>query len=346
MQEMLTFDDVLLVPNYNDIPSRKDVNTAVCLWIGELCLKIPIISSNMDTITEHKMANVMESLGGWSILHRFMSIEQNVEEFNKCKTAGVSVGVGIDGQNRAAALYEAGARFFCVDVAHGHSKAVGQMIKNLRSNFHATYVIAGNVATHAGADYLASCGADAIKVGIGPGSVCSTRIKTGFGVPQLSAIMECSRVDRTIIADGGIRNPGDAVKSLAAGADLIMLGGMLAGTDETPGEIITDKQYICGYPSGYEAELGKYKLFRGMASKEAQDDFMGSMAEWKTAEGVEIRVPCRGPVKTVIQDLMGGIRSGMTYCGARTIEELQRRANFVRITAAGYAESVPHGKNY
>jgi IMP dehydrogenase len=204
----------------------------------------------------------------------------------------------------------------------------------LRETYHDRIVIiAGNVATYAGADYLAAAGADVIKVGIGSGSVCTTRIKTGFGVPQLSALQDCRKVDRLIISDGGTRHPSDAVKALAAGADFVMLGGMLAGTDETPGEIVEKKN---------GSKVAKVKRFRGMASREAQEDFMGGMSEWKTAEGVAVDVPCRGPVRDVILDIMGGIRSGMTYCGAATIKDLQRKAQFMEITPAGRIEGTPH----
>ena len=195
-------------------------------------------------------------------------------------------------------------------------------------------IVAGNVATYAGADYLAAAGADVIKVGIGCGSVCTTRIKTGFGVPQLTAIIECSKVDRHLIADGGIRQPADAVKALAAGADLIMLGGMLSGCDETPGD--TFERTLA------DGSVKKFKRFRGMASKEAQESFMGHMSEWKTSEGVAIEVPCKGPAKAVIQDIMGGIRSGMTYCGAAEIRDLKRKAQFMQVTNAGRIEATPH----
>jgi IMP dehydrogenase len=164
--------------------------------------------------------------------------------------------------------------------------------------------------------------------------VCSTRVKTGFGVPQLTALQECRKVDRCIIADGGIKSPGDAVKALAAGADFIMMGGMLAGTDETPGEIFNRQN-----PDG---TVTKLKRFRGMASKEAQEDFMGGMAEWKTSEGVAVEVLAKGPVRHVILDVMGGIRSGMTYCGALNIKQLQRKAQFMEITPAAFHEGTPH----
>jgi IMP dehydrogenase len=331
----LSFDDVLLVPGYNGIKSRQNVTTSVELRGKKF--EIPLISSNMDTITEIEMANAVTDLGGMSILHRFMSIDDNVAMFKKLKhptKVGISIGLGKDGLARAEALIAAGADIICVDVAHGHSKEVNRTIRLLRDTHgDNVLVIAGNVATYAGADYLAAAGADVIKVGIGSGSVCTTRLKTGFGVPQLTAIQECRKVDRMLISDGGTRNPADAVKALAAGADFVMLGGMLAGTDETPGQVVEK--------AGPGGKI-KFKRFRGMASREAQEDFMGGMSEWKTAEGVAIDVICRGPVRDVLQDLMGGIRSGLTYCGASTIKDLQRKAQFMEISPAGRVEGTPH----
>ena len=332
----LTFDDVLLIPGYNGIKSRQNVTTSVQL--RNLEFDIPLISSNMDTITEAPMANAITELGGMAILHRFVPIERNVEMFNSCKhkdKTAISIGLGKDGIVRAEALISAGAQLVCVDVAHGHSKEVNRTSRLLREKFgENSIVIAGNVATYAGADYLAAAGADIIKVGIGSGSVCTTRIKTGFGVPQLSAIQDCRKVDRPLIADGGTRVPGDAVKALAAGADFVMLGGMLSGTDETPGQV-TEVVLKDGRKS-------KVKRFRGMASREAQEEYMGSMSEWKTAEGISLDVPYKGSVKDVILDVMGGIRSGMTYCGASTIKDLQRKAQFLEITNAGRVEGTPH----
>lgn len=332
----LTFDDVLLIPGYNGIKSRQNVTTAVS--VGDWAFEVPAVSSNMDTITGHEMANAMAALGGMAILHRFLSIEDNVTMFKKChepRRTGVSIGLGDSGLVRAEALVGAGASIICVDVAHGHAKEVNRTVRSLRESYKDNImIIAGNVATYAGADYLAAAGADVIKVGIGSGSVCTTRIKTGFGVPQLSALQDCRKVDRVLISDGGTRHPADAVKALAAGADFVMLGGMLSGTDETPGEFVARKDK--------DGRSVKLKVFRGMASREAQEDFMGGMPEWKTAEGVSIEVPCRGPVKSIIQDLLGGIRSGMTYCGAATIKDLQRKAQFMEITHAARIEGTPH----
>lgn len=249
-----------------------------------------------------------------------------------------------EGLDRFHALYEVGARYFCVDVAHGHSKEVGRIIRQIKEFDNNVFVVGGNVCTAEGAEYLVDKGADAIKVGIGPGSVCSTRVKTGFGVPQFTAIQECRHVNCFLIADGGIKTPGDAVKAFAAGADAIMLGGMLAGTDETPGKVENRWDNLADALTNNFVKAKQYKVFRGMASKEAQENFMGSMSDWKTAEGVEIMVEPKGPVEKVIADLMGGIRSGMTYCGANTIEQIRERARWVEITAAGAAEGRPHGQ--
>lgn len=326
----ITFDDVLLIPSYNHYESRKNVDISMKDKTGKLTLKLPVMTANMDTITESAMANFIGSKGGVGVLHRFLSVERNIEEFKKCKfTTFVSLGCNEAEIERAKALSEAGADYLCVDVAHAHAKYVGKTLKSLREVLPHVCLMVGNVATYAGADYLASCGADLIKVGIGPGSACSTRIKTGFGVPQLSAISECARADRSIIADGGLRSPGDIVKALAFGADFVMLGGMLAGTRSTPGEVLVK-------------DGKKIKKFRGMASKDAQEDFMGGIAEWKTAEGVAVEVPYREDEEAIIADIIGGLRSGLTYGGSDNIRELQRKLNFTVITPAARIESLPH----
>lgn len=329
--QAITFDDVLLVPAYNHHESRRVVDTTSTDRLEKLSLSLPVISSNMDTITESKMANFMASKGGMGALHRFMSIEDNIKEFKKCQgKVFVSVGCTEAELQRAEALRDAGADYFCVDVAHAHAKYVGKTLKSLRQLLADRCIMAGNVATYAGADYLASCGADIIKAGIGGGSVCSTRIKTGFGIPMLTCIQDCSRSDRSIVADGGIKTSGDIVKALAFGADFVMIGGMLAGTAPTPGEYITKENG------------SKIKRYRGMASKEAQEAFMGPMHEWKTAEGVATEVPYKDNPDAIIADIVGGLRSGLTYAGADTISELQRKLNYVVVTQAGRIESLPH----
>lgn len=327
----ITFDDVLLIPAYNHHESRRVVDIGMSDKLATLTLQLPVISSNMDTITESKMANFMHSKGGIGALHRFMSIEDNIKEFKHC-TGQVFVSIGCTDAElqRAEALRDAGADYFCVDVAHAHAKYVGKTLKNLRQLLGGRCIMAGNVATYAGADYLASCGADIIKAGIGGGSVCSTRIKTGFGIPMLTCIQDCARSDRSIVADGGIRTSGDIVKALAFGADFVMIGGMLAGSEPTPGEVITK-------------EDGKQvKRYRGMASREAQEEFLGQMHEWKTAEGVATEVPFRNNQNAILADIIGGLRSGLTYAGADTIRELQRKLNYVLVTQAGRIESFPH----
>ncbi len=329
--EAITFDDVLLVPAYNHYESRRLVDIHMTDKSGRLTLALPVFTSNMDTITESAMANFIGEKGGMGVLHRFLSIERNVEEFVRCRfPTFVSVGCSQQDLERAEALADKGATYFCIDVAHAHAKYIGKVLKELRTLLKDACLMVGNVATYAGADYLSSCGADLIKVGIGGGSVCTTRIKTGFGVPMLTAIQECSRVSRSIIADGGLRTPGDVVKALAFGADFVMLGGMLAGTAPTPGEVRT-------HPDG-----SRYKTFRGMASRDAQEDFMGMMADWKTAEGVSTEVPYCEEADTIIADIMGGLRSGLTYGGARDIREMQRKLDYVVVSGAGRRESLPH----
>lgn len=329
-RKALTFDDVLLVPSYNHYESRRLVNISMTDKTNKLTLKLPVLTSNMDTITESGMANFIGERGGMGVLHRFMSIDRNVEEFKNCKhPTFASLGCSEKDLERAEALRSAGADYFCIDVAHGHAKYVGKTLKRLREMLPDACFMAGNVATYAGADYLANCGADIIKVGIGGGSVCSTRIKTGYGIPMLTSLEECVRVDRSLVADGGIRTPGDVVKALAFGADFVMIGGLLSGTRPTPGPVI-------------EKDGKKVKEYRGMASREAQEDFMGGMPEWKTAEGVSTYVKYREDEEAVIADLIGGLRSGLTYGGAATIRELQRKLEFVEITQAGMLESIPH----
>lgn len=326
----ITFDDVLLIPAYNHHESRKDVDISMTDKTNKLTLGLPVITSNMDTITEHEMVNFIGDKGGMGSLHRFMSIDENVEEFKKCtQPVLVSVGCSLKEVERAQALRDAGAEYFCVDVAHAHAKYVGKTLKRLREILPNECILAGNVATYAGADYLAACGADLIKVGIGGGSVCSTRIKTGFGMPTLTSIQDCVRVDRSIVADGGIRTAGDVVKALAFGADFVMVGGMLAGTRPTPGPVV-------------EKDGKKLKEYRGMASREAQENFHGVMGGWKTAEGVSTYVEYRETEEAIIADIIGGLRSGLTYAGAATIRELQRKLDYMVISPASRTESLPH----
>lgn len=336
MANAITYDDVLLIPSYNHWESRKVVEITNTDRRGKLSLALPLMTANMDTITETAMADYIGEKGGIGVLHRFMAIEENVRMFRTCRyPTFVSIGCAEKDLERTEALRDAGAVYFNVDVAHAHARYVGKTLKTIRNMLgDDACLMAGNVATYAGADYLASCSADIIKVGIGGGSVCTTRIKTGFGVPNLTAIRNCARADRSVVADGGIRTPGDVVKALAFGADFVMVGSMFAGTRPTPGPILTR--------TDSEGNEVKVKVYRGMASSEVQEDFHGGMAEWKTAEGVATEVPYLETEDAIIADIVGGLRSGLTYGGAATIRELQRKLDYVVISPAAKIESMPH----
>jgi IMP dehydrogenase len=288
----------------------------------------------MDSITTAPMAIAIATHGGLGIIHRYNSIEEQCELVREVRASaplvGAAIGVTGDFLNRASRLYHHGAKVLCVDVAHGHHKlmqrALGSLRELLKDEVH---IIAGNVATLEGFNDLADWGADSIRCNIGGGSICSTRIQTGHGVPGLHTIFECAQSDRNakIIADGGIRSSGDIVKALAAGADFVMLGSLLSGTDETPGEMIIGVLNV------------KTKVYRGMASKEAQFDWKG---KYSSNEGICATVPYKGKVAHVLEDLSNGIRSGLSYSGAHTIRELYTKAKFIRQTDASRFESRPH----
>jgi IMP dehydrogenase len=329
----LSYDDVLLVPKYSDILSRKEVDLSSNLD-NERVLTLPIISSPMDTITESSMANLMATSGGLGIIHRYNSIEMQVQlayQVNDRDKRAAAIGITGDYLERAQALYEVGVKIFCLDVAHGHHILMQKAIKNLKSLYGDVHIMAGNVATKKGFEDLSNWGADSIRCNIGSGSICSTRIQTGHGMPGLQTIFECFSADITrdvkIIADGGIKNSGDIVKALAAGADLIMIGSLLSGTAETPGQII------------HAADGSRKKIYRGMASKEAQRDWKG---KYSSNEGVSTTVPAKGSAKQVLEDLDNGIRSGLSYSGARDILELQMDSEFIVQTPSGQSESKTH----
>ena len=465
----LTYDDVLLVPQYSGVDSRRTLSTRTCLT-RKIALQIPIVSANMDVVTESEMAITMAREGGIGIIHRFMTIAAQARQIGRVKKAesfmvdkpitmteshtvgevkrvveetgtggilildkderlvgivstrdllfeddmnkpvtaimsrdvhtaspdttlkeaerllhehrveklplvdnngkvaglvtlkdimkitqfpkatkdskgrlsvGAAVGVRDKEMRRVEAVLEAGADCIVVDIAHGDSTLEIEMIQNIRKHFSSAQIIAGNVATADGTKRLIDAGADAVKVGVGPGSICVTRIVAGSGVPQLTAVIECAQAARPygipIIADGGIRQPGDVAKALAAGAQTVMIGSMLAGTDESPGMIMTRRGH-------------RYKASRGMASLEANiernkregNDLTQEEIEDYVAEGVEAAVPYRGKAREVLTQLVGGLQSGMSYSGAHSVEELQEKAIFVRMTGAGLKESGPH----
>lgn len=465
----LTYDDVLLVPQFSDVESRKRLSTQTRLT-PKLTLQVPIVSANMDTVTESEMAIAMAREGGIGIIHRFMSIQEQVQQIVRVKKAesfivddpitltpshtvaqvkaiveetgtggilivdqerrllgivttrdllfeedgrpvteimrrevvtaphnttlkdaerilhehrieklplidaerrvvglitmkdimkierfpkatkdargrlavGAAVGVREKELKRVEALLAAGADCIVVDIAHGDSHLEIEMIKNIRKRFSSAQIIGGNVATGDGTQRLIDVGADAVKVGVGPGSICITRVVAGSGVPQLTAVIECTRVARAanvpIIADGGIRNPGDVVKALAAGASTVMIGSLLAGTDESPGLMMTRQGH-------------RYKTSRGMASlqanadrksREGDGDVTQEEIDEYVSEGVEAAVPYRGKVREVLAQMVGGLQSGMSYSGAHSIDDLHAKAIFVRMTPVGLKESQPH----
>ena len=327
----MSYDDVLLVPQYSDIESRKSLSTINNL--GNIKLGLPIISSPMDTVTELKMAYAMHTNGGLGIIHRYNSIEEQAKIVKDAQIGEVLVGAAIgvtgDYKERARELVNSSANVLCVDVSHGHHSMMRDALKHLKEEYGGdTHIMAGNVATGQGSLDLASWGADSVRVGIGGGSICSTRLVSGHGVPTFQSVIDCVEAGCPvpIIADGGMKTSGDVVKALAAGADFVMLGSMLAGTDQSPGQV-------------FDAGDKKYKVYRGMASSEAQVNWRGKTS---TPEGISTTIPYKGDVNTILGDLKGGIQSGMSYSGARTIQELQSKAKFIRQTPAGQAESYTH----
>lgn len=328
----LSYDDVILMPQYSDIRSRSEIDLSVTLR-EDLKLTLPILSSPMNTITETNMANAMHVLGGLGILHRYNTIEYQTKLLNFVKgIKAAAIGVTGDWQERLSALVSVGLQIVCLDVAHGDHIIMVEGIQWIRENFPQLYIIAGNVASREGYIRLSQAGANAIRVSIGSGSICTTRIQTGHGRPTLDAILDAANaknelgLNSLIIADGGIKNAGDIVKSLAAGADLVMLGSLLAGTYETPGKIV-------------KIEGKSYKTYAGMASKEAQ---LKGRGYYNSIEGISAVVKFKGNVSYTISELQKNISSGLSYSGARNIKELQEVAIFVKQTTSSHSEGLPH----
>ena len=302
----------------------------------------------MDTITEVKMVKAMYQMGGLGILHRYADVEQIqdwIKELKSCDISPIipSIGAGSLQAGRALVFQSDGIHAVCIDIAHGHSKMMIDTIKELRDWGFKLPIIAGNVSTFRGALDLVKAGANAIKVGIGPGSLCTTRVVTGCGVPQLTAISDCAKIKRDydvrIIADGGIRNSGDIVKALAFGADFVMIGGLLAGTDETPGEIIKTADM-----SKRDSYISPYKLYCGMASSQARRKIDPNLASSYVPEGVSVAVVPKDSATGVIEQLVGGIRSGLSYCGARNIQQLQFKHEYIEVTNNAVIEGTAHYK--
>tara|TARA_R100001594_G_scaffold34608_1_gene63642 strand:+ start:15947 stop:16972 length:1026 start_codon:yes stop_codon:yes gene_type:complete len=335
VKKCLAYDDVLLEPKYSDIESRAQVEIGNDLDENTY-LKLPVISSPMDTITEESMALSLSNNGAMGIIHRYNDIPGQVSIAAKVlyekENANVAAAIGMTGdfEERAMALRAVGIKVFCVDVAHGHHAVMERCLKTLRDRLgESAHIMAGNVATLEGFDALSSWGADSIRVGIGGGSICSTRLVTGHGIPTFQSLLDISRTtyNSKIIADGGIKTTGDMVKAFAAGADFVMIGSMLAGTKETPGEV-------------FSSNTGKkYKVYRGMASADAQIDWRGKSS---TPEGISTTVPYKGSVEAILKNIGGGIRSGLSYSGVRNLSELRCKANFIRQTNSSQLESSTH----
>lgn len=374
LQRGLTFDDVLLYPNYSDF-ERQDIDLETKLT-KKIKLKIPFVSSPMDTVTESKLAITLAKIGGIGIIHRNLTVVNQIVEIKKVKQEKLLVGAAIGAhrgfEERVRSLIKAGVDVIVIDSAHGFAKSVIEALKFIKKNFPKTEVVAGNVATAEGALALIKAGVDGLRVGMGPGAICTTRIISGMGVPQITALLETTSVAKKykvpVIADGGIKYSGDMVKALACGASTLMMGSFFASCQESPGKIVefTRDQVPARFKSIFRENQKTYqfKSYRGMGSEGAmkkgaqiksEDEFHGK--DYKDsvliAEGVEGLVPIHGPVFDLVNQAVGGIKSGMYYVGAKTIRELHKKAKFIKITHASLTESHPHdilitngGENY
>ena len=343
IKESLTFDDILLVPQYSNVlPSETDISLSLT---DKISLKVPFLSSAMDTVTESRMAIAIASSGGIGIIHRNLNIKKQSQEVSKVKSkklfVGAAVGTNKEDIDRAKSLINSECDMIVIDTAHGHSEKVLKMLSKLKKLSSKIPICVGNIATGEAAKRLYNSGADIIKVGIGPGSICTTRMVAGIGVPQISAIMEVKKSLKNkkikIISDGGIKFSGDIAKALAAGADAIMMGSIFAGTDESPGKKFKLKGKV-------------YKQYRGMGSIGAMSSGSANRYFQKNfkdkskfvPEGVEGRVEYKGNVSNIIYQLKGGLRSSMGYIGAKNLNQLRKNAKFIKITKAGFYESMVH----
>ena len=343
IKEALTFDDILMLPRYSNIlPSETSIKLNLT---NKIQLDVPFLSSAMDTVTESRMAIAMAKVGGIGVIHRNLKIKKQTQEVVKVKRknllAGAAVGTNYEDLERARSLIDNGIDLIVIDTAHGHSEKVLKVLSKLKKLTSKVPICAGNIATGEAAKKLYNSGADIIKVGIGPGSICTTRMVAGIGVPQISAIMDVKKALNKkkikIISDGGIKFSGDIAKALAAGADAIMMGSIFAGTDESPGKKFKVKGKI-------------YKQYRGMGSIGAMSSGSANRYFQKNfkdkskfvPEGVEGRVEYKGNVSKIIYQLKGGLRSSMGYIGAKNLNEIRKKAKFVKITKAGFYESMVH----
>jgi len=374
----LTFDDVLLLPGFSDF-SRKDINLST-QFSRRIKVSTPLVSAPMDTVTESELAIELAKLGGIGIIHRNLSIENQALEVRKVKgqalLVGAAIGVNPGFEERIKALYNAKVDVVVLDSAHGFTSIMISAIRFIKRRHPNIDIVAGNIATGDGAKALIKAGADGLRVGMGPGAICTTRIISGMGVPQITAILETVRIAKTystgsggvpVIADGGIKYSGDMVKALAAGASTVMMGGYFAQCLEAPGKTVVLKMHQV--PSRFQSVFNgsrtyRFKEYRGMGSEGAmkkgariksEDEFHGKNYKEKilVAEGVEGLVPIKGTVKELVDQAIGGIKSGMYYVGAKSMTELWKKAKFTQITKASLTESHPHdifvtnpGRNY
>lgn len=335
MKKAYTFDDVALVPQFNNIPSRTEPSLDSWLTKGKK-IRIPILAANMDTVIGEELATLLIGLGTMPIYHRFTDYASQVKWVEKFRDQTfISCGFQTHKMDEIRNLLDLGATGVCIDVAHGHCDRMFKLIGEIKRTHPTKDVIAGNVCTAMAYHDLVNAGADAVKVGVGPGAACTTRVVTGFGVPQFSAIYECARIAEKLriplIADGGIRDSRDVVLALAAGASSVMIGKLFALTEESSAV----KRKSLHDEKKMEAK------YRGQASEDFQNDFYGALKENTVAEGIDFWGPVSGSAKQLIDQILGGLRSGMTYGGARNIKELQRKAEFVEVTQAYMKESHP-----
>jgi IMP dehydrogenase len=331
----LCFDDILLVPQKSSISSRHEVDLSMSIGYKKkkIDLDLPVIAAPMDTVCDTEMCIVMHNAGGMGILHRYMSYQEQILKSQYLLEKEIRFGVAIASNNgylaQADHLYNIGVRVFLVDTANGHGTYATKAVAQLRNAFKDAHIMSGNVSTKDGFLRLAEAGADSIRVGIGGGSACTTRLVSGHGVPTLQSIIDCAETfqECSVIADGGIRTSGDMVKSFAAGADAVMIGSMLAGTDEAPGEILMSS-------TGKEV-----KAFRGMASASAQKDATGKVS---VAEGISTTVPYKGSASHVLDQIRGGLGSGCSYTGVEKLCDLEEFSEYITVSSASINESIPH----
>ncbi|MBI4089213.1 MAG: IMP dehydrogenase [Candidatus Levybacteria bacterium] len=369
----LTFDDVLLLPSYSDF-TRSEIDLSTQLT-KKIKLSIPLVSAPMDTVTEHELAIALGKMGGIGIIHRNLTIGDQIKEVKLVKSKKLLVGAAIAGKNfeeRVRALVNCQVDVIVIDSAHGFTKIVVNAVKYLKKKYPNLQTVAGNIATSDGAKGLIAAGVDGLRVGMGPGAICTTRIISGMGVPQITAIMETAKVSQKagvpVIADGGIKYSGDIVKALAAGASTVMMGGFFAACLESPGKIVelSQEKVPLRFRSLFNHKNKKYifKEYRGMGSVGAmkkgakiksEEEFHGKDYGDRVlvAEGVEGLVPIKGTVRDLIDQAVGGMRSGMCYVGAKNISSLWKKTRFIKVTQASLVESHPHdilvtnpGKNY